>query len=481
MNVWFLPSEAAPFAKTGGLADVAGSLPAALRKEGVKVSVGLPFYREVEEQRLPLRKAFSGLKVPFGQRNMSCDVLVTTWKGVPTYFFRREDLFNRPNLYATPEGDYYDNLERFAYFSRAALCFAREAGEKIDIVHAHDWHTGLVPAYLKTVYRGDAFFSNTKSVFTIHNIGYQGVFPTDKLPTCGLPPEEFNPEGTEYWGNISLLKAGIVYADAITTVSPRYSREIQTPEFGMGMEGILRKRSSDLYGILNGVDYTEWNPENNGDYRFSYDPIHMAGKDKNKAALLRELGIDRHFSDRPVLAMISRFTAQKGWDLLLSIVRDVLRLNVSMVVLGEGEHAYESALSSLGGYYPGVIAVDIGYKESIARRILAGGDMFLAPSRYEPCGLAHLYALRFGAVPVVHATGGLDDTVEQFNRRTGRGTGFKFMDYKERAFLNSIRQAVNTYNDRSAWQAIIRNGMSADFSWEESARKYITVYRRVTE
>jgi starch synthase len=481
MNVWFLASEAAPFAKTGGLADVAGSLPAALRKEGVRVCMGLPFYREVEEQHLPLTKVFSDLVVPFGKRSMSCDVLTTTREGVPIYFFRREDLFNRPNLYATPQGDYYDNLERFAFFSRAALCFARESGQQVDVIHAHDWQTGLVPAYLKTVYRGDAFFSRTKSVFTIHNIGYQGVFPADKLPACGLPHEEFHPDGAEYWGQISLLKAGIVYADAITTVSPRYSREIQTPEFGMGMEGILSKRSPDLYGILNGVDYTAWNPENSGELRFRYDPFHMMGKHQNKAALFGELGIDQRFSDQPVLAMISRFAAQKGWDLLLGIVRDLLRLNVSMVVLGRGEYAYETALSSLGKYYPGNIAVSIGYEDSIAHRILAGADMFLAPSRYEPCGLAHLYALRFGAVPVVHATGGLDDTVEQFNRRTGRGTGFKFMDYRPSAFLGAIRRAVNTYNDKITWQAIIKNGMRAEFSWEESARKYITVYRKITE
>jgi starch synthase len=480
MNVWFIASEVAPFAKTGGLADVAGSLPAALSKEGVKVSVGLPFYREVEEQHLPLEKAFSCLKVPFGQRDMPCDVLTTTWKGIPTYFFRREDLFNRPNLYATPEGDYYDNLERFAYFSRAALCFAREMGERVDVIHVHDWQTGLVPAYLKAVYRGDPFFSNTKTVFTIHNIGYQGVFPADKLPACGLPLSEFNPEGAEYWGHISLLKAGIVYADAITTVSPRHSREIQTSEFGMGMEGILRKRASDLYGILNGVDYTAWNPQSSRDLRFPYDPIQAADKHKNKAALLGELGIDRRFSDRPVLAMISRLAAQKGWDLLFDIIGDVFRLNVSMVVLGRGEYAYASALSSLGGYYPGAIAVNIGYDDATAHRILAGADMFLAPSRYEPCGLAHLYALRFGAVPVVHATGGLDDTVEQFNLRTGRGTGFKFSDYRALSFLNSVRRAVKIYDDRPAWQAVVRNGMNADFSWEESARRYIALYKKLT-
>jgi starch synthase len=479
MKVWFLASEVAPFAKTGGLADVTGSLPAALNKEGVTVSVCLPLYREVEDHHLPLKKVFSGLTVPFGGRSMSCDVLTTTTpSGVPTYFFKREDLFNRPNLYATSEGDYYDNLERFAFFSRAALCFARERGEHLDVIHAHDWQTGLVPAYLKTVYLRDSFFSSTRSVFTIHNIGYQGVFPADKLSACGLPPDEFTPEGPEYWGHISLLKAGIVYADAITTVSPRYSREIQTPEFGMGMEGILSKRSSDLYGILNGVDYTSWNPGDSG--KFPYDHLHMAGKHQNKAALFDELGIDSRFSNRPVLAMISRLASQKGWDLLLSIVRDVFRLNVSMVVLGKGEHAYESALSSLGSYYRGSIAVNIGYDDFTARRILAGADMFLAPSRYEPCGLAHLYALRFGAVPVVRATGGLDDTVEQFNRRTGKGTGFKFIDYKARAFLHSIKRAVKTYHDRIAWGSIVRNGMSADFSWKESARKYMAVYRKIT-
>lgn len=479
MNVLFLASEVAPFAKTGGLADVAGSLPAALRREGVEVRVGLPLYREVEQRNVSLRTAFSGLKVPFGSKSMSCDVLTTTQEGVPIYFFKREDLFNRPNLYATNEGDYYDNLERFAYFSRAALCFARETGFHVDVVHCHDWQTGLVPAYLKTIYRGDAFFAPTKSVFTVHNIGYQGVFPREKLHACGLPLTEFHPDAVEYWGQISLLKAGIVYADAITTVSPRHSREIQTPEFGMGMEGILRKRASDLYGILNGVDYTAWSPESNGDLEFHYNPDHMTGKQKNKAALFGEMGIDSRFSDRPILAMISRLATQKGWDLLLGIARDVLRLNVGVVVLGKGEHVYESAVSSLGRNYPGTIAVSIGYEDAIARRILAGADMFLAPSRYEPCGLAHIYALRFGTVPVVHATGGLDDTVQQFNRRTGRGTGFKFINYQPGAFLAAIRKAVKAYHDKVTWQMIIRNGMRADFSWGESARTYKALYRKI--
>src|SRR5512136_2363822 len=279
MNILFLSSEVAPYAKTGGLADVAGSLPGALKRLGINVSVGLPLYRSVKEGSFQRQIVFKGLEVPLAGQSLVGNVHATeTEDGVPVYFFEREDLFDRPNLYRTAEGDYYDNLERFAFFSRAALLFSRATGMHFDLIHCHDWQTGLIPAYLSTLFRTDPFFSSTATLFTIHNIGYQGLFPREKLPVSGLPPETYHPEGIEYWGAISLLKAGIVYSDAVTTVSPTYSREIQTSEFGLGMEGILRNKSAVLHGILNGADYSVWDPAIDPHIASNYDSDHLSEK-----------------------------------------------------------------------------------------------------------------------------------------------------------------------------------------------------------
>ncbi len=482
LRVWFLASEVGPFAKTGGLADVAGSLPACLKNLGVDVRVGLPFYRMAKDGDFKAQKVLEGLEVPLGNTRLRGDVLETsTEEGVPVYLFDREDLFDRPNLYGTPEGDYYDNLERFAYFCRAALLFAGKMGFQFDVVHCHDWQTGLIPAYLKTLYRADSFFSNAASVFTIHNIGYQGLFPPDRLHVCGLPGTEFNVDGLEFWGKINLLKAGIVYADAITTVSPRYSEEIQTPEFGMGMDGILRKRSADLYGILNGADYTCWNPATDRHIMNHYSLGNMRGKRKCKAGLVKELGLHQRFVDRPVLGMVSRLAPQKGSDLLAQIVEDVVGLDAGLVILGAGEETYQALFLELGRKYHESVGVTIGFDEGLAHRIMAGVDMLLVPSHYEPCGLTQIYALKYGTVPIVRATGGLDDTIDAFDPGSGEGTGFKFSDYEARAFLDKIREALKVFEDGSGWMKLVESGMRADFSWEKSAREYVSLYEKVIE
>jgi len=482
LRVWFLAPEVTPFAKTGGLADVAGSLPGALMKLGVDVRVALPLYRMVKEGDFPMEGVFSGLEVPLGSETLGCDILETaTDDGVPVYLFNREDLFDRSGLYGTAEGDYSDNLERFTFFTRAALLFAKNAGLDLDVVHCHDWQTGLAPAYLKTLYQGDPLFSQAASVFTIHNMGYQGLFPPEKLSTCGLPASEFHPEGFEYWGNISLLKAGLVYADAITTVSPRYSREIQTPEFGMGMDAILRNRSADLHGIINGADYHTWDPATDPHIPVHYSLRHMNGKRACKAALAQMLGLDHQFLARPLLAVVSRLTVQKGHDLLLEVVPDVAKLDVGLVILGAGERKYEQALRLLEQQYPERLAVRIGFDESLAHRIMAGADMLLAPSHYEPCGLTQIYALRYGTVPIVRAIGGFDDTIQQFDPTSGKGTGFKFQEHEAPAVLDQIREAIQTYQDKVVWQKLVNNGMKADFSWDESARKYVALYEEVRQ
>ncbi len=445
MKVWFLAPEVAPFAKTGGLADVAGSLPCALKKLGVDVRVGLPFYRMVKNGGFAVDNAVEGLEVTLQGRALVGSVLETeTRQGVPVYLFRQDDFFDRPNLYGDSEGDYPDNLERYSYFSSASLAFAKKTGFDFDVVHCHDWQTGLIPAYLKTVHAADPLFSQAASVFTVHNMGYQGLFAADKFAACGLPASEFHPEGIEYWGNISLLKAGLVYADAITTVSPRYGQEIQLPEFGLGMETILTKRSDDLHGILNGVDYSAWDPATDPGISAQYSVSNMKGKRTCKAALLREMDLDQRLMDRPVLAVVSRLTKQKGHDLLVEIIDDIVRLDSGLVILGAGEQEYHRALGELAQRYGGSMAVRFGFDEPLAHRIMAGADVLLAPSRYEPCGLTQIYALKYGTVPIVRATGGLDDTIHGFDPNAGKGTGFKFVDYEPGAFLEQIREAATT-------------------------------------
>ncbi|MBW2020276.1 MAG: glycogen synthase GlgA [Deltaproteobacteria bacterium] len=480
LRIWFLASEVAPFAKTGGLADVAGSLPGALKKLGMDVRVGLPYYRMVKEGGFSVRKVLEGLEVPLGDRVLRGNVLeTTTEEGIPVYLFARDDLFDRPYLYSTPKGDYPDNLERFTYLSRAAILFAKQAGLDFDLIHCHDWQTGLIPAYLKTLYRADSFFSRAASVFTIHNLGYQGLFPQDKLPICGLPASEFHPEGLEYWGQISLLKAGIMYADAITTVSPRYSQEIQTPEFGLGMDGTLRKRSADLYGILNGADYHVWDPARDVHVPANYSPGKMAGKRRCKESLIQEMGLEPSLRKSPLLGMISRLDFQKGLDLLVQILDEVLALDVGLVVLGSGDERIQKAIQAAAERHPGHVGLEIDFNEPLAHRIMAGADMFLVPSRYEPCGLTQIYALKYGTVPIVRATGGLDDTIQAFDPKSGKGTGFKFVPYEPKALLDQIKKAVKTYHNGSAWGKVVKNGMKADFSWDESARKYVLLYKKV--
>jgi starch synthase len=482
LRVFFLSPEVVPFAKTGGLADVAGSLPAALKKLGVDVRVGLPYYRTVKEQGLSTKTILPDLDVPVGDMVLRGNVLETeTEDGIAAYFFEREDLFDRPNLYGTPQGDYYDNLERFTFFGHAALLFAKETGFDFHVIHCHDWQTALVPAYLKTIFKADPFFLRGVSVFTIHNIGYQGIFPKNKLGVSGLPASEFHPAGLEYWGNVSLLKGGIVYADAITTVSPKYSEEIQTSEYGMGMEGILHHRRAHLHGILNGVDYRVWDPVGDPHISVQYSRKKMGGKARCKQSLMREMNLDTSLKKRPILGIISRLSTQKGLDLLVEILDDMLDLDIGLVVLGSGDEAIQEAIAKAARRHPGRVGLTIGFDEPLAHRIMAGSDIFLIPSYYEPCGLTQMYALRYGAIPLVRATGGLDDTIVPFDHSTGEGNGFKFEVYNAKAFLEAVRQSVALFDDSKAWKRLMANGMSEDFSWDRSARRYLDLYQSILQ
>jgi starch synthase len=480
LKVWFLSPEVAPFAKTGGLADVVGSLPGALRSHGVDAGICLPLYAGVREGGHKLTRALSGIEVPFGRGALACSAWAgETGEGTPVYFIEREDLFDRPNLYGTTSGDYYDNFERFSFFSRAALQLLKEAGLKADVVHCHDWQTGLVPAYLKTLYRADRFYLNTVSVFTIHNLGYQGLFPADKLPLSGIPQTEYHPEGLEYWGNVSLLKAGIVYSDAVTTVSPRYSREIQTPDLGLGMDGVLRKRADTLSGILNGADYSRWDPAVDAYLPARYHAKDLRGKKQDKKLLIQEMGLDEGLSKRPLIGFVSRLSTQKGCDLLLSIGEKMISAEAGLVVLGTGEELLESSLLRMAERHRSRMAVKIGFDEAMAHRIMAGCDLLLVPSRYEPCGLTQMYGLRYGTVPVVRATGGLADTITPFNPITNEGSGFLFEDYAPESLWSALEEAFHLFKKPATWKTLMMNGMKADFSWDRSARAYAAIYRKL--
>jgi len=480
LKVWFVASEVAPFAKTGGLADVAGSLPDALRHIGVDISIALPFYRTVKKKGLDAQPLLKNLSVPMADTHVSCDVWsAKTDAGVPVLLFDYPPYFERQGLYGSARGDYPDNLERFSLLCRGALVLAQELGTPPDVFHCHDWQTALIPAYLKTRYRNDPFFRRVASLFTIHNMGYQGIFPVQGLAVCGLPAAVFHMEGVEYWGDMSLLKAGIVYADALTTVSPTYSREIQTPEFGLGMDGVLQRRSDRLFGILNGADYTVWNPATDPHITSPFTPTDRQGKRACKAALLDEAGLAQRLLDRPVCAVVSRLTVQKGYELIVEAADQIVDMDAGLVILGSGEPAYQRAVAALKRKYPTRVAVWFGFDEPLAHRITAGSDILWVPSLYEPCGLTQIYAMKYGTVPVVRATGGLDDTIDPFDPQSGVGTGFKFYGHKSRDFIKEIRRAVRLYEDPATWERIMDNDMAADFSWDRSARRYRALYEQL--
>lgn len=462
---------------------MAGSLPGALVRQGAEVLVVVPLYRVTREKDLDLLTAGLPLSVRLGAQVLGVNVYeMEVEDRLKVCFIEREDMFDRPNLYGNSAGDYYDNLERFSLYAHAALKLAEAFSFRPSVIHCHDWQTGLVPPLVKGPLTPSETVGRVPTVFTIHNIGYQGLFPSEKLGVTGLSEADFyHAEGLEYWGNISLLKAGIVYATAVTTVSPRYSREIQTGEYGKGMEGVLRNRKKDLHGILNGVDYGVWDPAIDRLIPCNYSPRHMSGKGRCKTSLMEEMGIAPSFRDKPLLAMISRLDTQKGLDLVLEILDTLLEMEVALVVLGAGEEAIQEGLRQAAKRHPGKVGLEIGFNEGLAHRIMAGADLFLIPSRYEPCGLTQMYALKYGTVPVVRATGGLDDTIVAFDPQTGEGNGFKFSEYAAGPFLREIEASLALYEDKGIWDGLMANGMRADFSWNRSARLYLDLFESLTE
>jgi starch synthase len=478
LKVLFLSPEIVPFAKTGGLADVAGALPPALRSLGAEVRLALPLYRTIREGGFDIKPIIDSMEIPLGKDTLKAAVKESHLiEGIPVYLIEREDLYDRPHLYGNASGDYYDNLERFSFYAHAVLRLMQAISFRPDIIHCHDWQTGLVPALLKGPYKDNKIFSKTSTVFTIHNLGYQGIFPSEKLASTGLSRDDFfHLEGLEFWGKVSLLKAGIMYSEAVTTVSPSYAGEILTREFGAGMEGVLQRRKDVLQGILNGIDYDVWNPEKDRHLPANYSPKEMTGKARCKTALLQETGLDSSILGKPLLGMITRLDAQKGLDLLVKILDDLLSMDLGLVLLGFGDEKIQQAIRDAAERFPGRVGLTTDFNEPLAHRIMAGADIFLIPSRYEPCGLTQMYALKYGTVPIVRATGGLKDTIVQFNIKTGKGNGFKFRPYKPASFLRAIRSAIKHFNNPEAWQQVVSNGMKEDFSWDRSARSYMRLY-----
>jgi starch synthase len=461
-------SEVAPLAKTGGLADVVGSLPPALRALGDDVAVVIPRYGTIDPKGL--RRVWDGIAVYLGPARFDVAIYLAPAE-YPLYLVDCPPLYDRKGFYGEAGLDYPDNHIRFAVFARAALAVARYLF-RTEIFHCHDWQAGLVAPYLRTTFAGDPTFLGSKTLFTIHNLGYQGLFPKSILPEAALDPALFRPDGMEFFGRVSYIKGGIAFADALNTVSPTYAREIRTPEYGFGLDGALLARTDVLTGILNGADYGEWDPATDPLIPAPYTAENLEGKRECKRQLLAELGLPPEAMERPLIGMVSRFTRQKGADILAETVDQIAAHDVYLVALGTGDPEYEEFFLKMSAEYPDRIAVRIAFDNALAHRIEAGADMFLMPSRYEPCGLNQIYSLRYGTIPVVRATGGLDDTIEE-------GTGFKFAEHTGAALWAAIQAATEAFADPDAWRAMMRRAMAKDFSWKVSAAAYSALYRRL--
>ena len=475
-HILMVSSEAVPFAKTGGLGDVAGALPQALARLGHRVTLVLPRYRNVPGgdvvARAPITLAGGTREAAFVEHPLG-EVARAVLVECP-------ELYDRPQLYGVGNNDYPDNAVRFAFLSRAALEFMGRTGERPDVVHAHDWQGGLVPVYLRTVYATHPALGGTAAVFTIHNLAYQGLFAPHWMPALDLGWDLYGLEGLEFWGRVSFVKGGINFSDVITTVSARYAKEVQTPEFGFGFEGILRRRADRLVGILNGIDADTWDPGKDPHLPQPFGPDALEGKRAAKQALLEAVGlpVSPATMDRPLVGMVSRLVSQKGLDLLAALSERIPSLDATWVLLGSGEAQYEDMWQGLALAHPDRIAARFGFDDRLAHLLEGGADIFLMPSRFEPCGLNQMYSLRYGTVPVVRATGGLDDTIVNWNPRTGRGTGFKFSDATPESLWTALGKALAAYGRPEEWRTLQRAGMLRDHSWDVSAREYVKVYEK---
>jgi starch synthase len=472
MKILFVSSEGLPFSKTGGLADVVEALPKALAAMGHEVAVVLPRYRGTKTSGVAAASltvsAGNGFRFPAIAQGGALH-------GVRYLFVDDPEYFDREQLYGVGGKDYADNADRFVLFARAAIELAKHVWPP-EVIHCHDWQSALVPALLRTQYAADPFFRSVPVVFTVHNLGYQGLFGREVLARLGLPSSLFSIEALEFYGRVNFLKGGLVFSDYLTTVSRRYAQEIQTAEYGHGLEGVIRSRASRLAGVLNGVDYAVWSPENDAHIAAKYSARDLTGKALCKKDLLEQFKLPADNLKRPLVGIISRFVDQKGFDLIAQVAGEFLKEDVCLVALGTGDPKYEEMFRTLAAHMPGRVGVRVGFDNALAHKIEAGSDLFLMPSRYEPCGLNQIYSLRYGSIPVVRATGGLDDTIEPFDPRKGSGTGFKFAEYSGVALLRALRAAIQVYGVKPSWSKLVANAMAKDFSWNASAAEYARLY-----
>jgi starch synthase len=476
LNLLIACSEAVPYAKTGGLADVTGALLREFRKERMNASLILPLYAVIK-QRFRLIRTGKTVRVPMGNFEIEGVIWATDKSKHPEALFIECDaFFARPDLYGTGEGDYTDNALRYIFFSRAVLEACLALGIAPDIIHCNDWQTGMIPLYLKTIYRQFKQFKKTASLLTLHNLGYQGVFDAGTMTYTGLGREFFVPEKLEFYGKLNFLKAGLLYADMLNTVSPTYAREILTPEQGFGLDGVLRTRRDDLHGIINGIDPVEWDPAHDSLLPAFYTPADLKGKQECKMFFCREA----RMSDRkaPLLGMVSRLSSQKGIDLMLQAFDDLIGLGLNMAVLGRGDEAYHAALSRKAEQHRGKVRVTIGFEEAAAHHMYAAADFFLMPSQYEPCGIGQLIAMRYGTVPIARKTGGLADTIDDYDHLRGKGSGILFQDFTSSAFQDAVKRSLCVFRDPASMRNLMLRCMSKEFSWQASARKYLVLYRK---
>jgi|HubBroStandDraft_4_1064222.scaffolds.fasta_scaffold21143_2 starch synthase len=474
MKILFVASEGLPFSKTGGLADVIEALPRSLAALGHEVNVLLPRYRNTRGVSVTV----PSLTVPAGEvLRFPAIVEGGTLHGVYYYFVDDPEYFDREQLYGAAGKDYPDNAERFAEFCGAAIEFCKRVWMP-DVIHCHDWQAGLVPVLLRTRYAKDEVLQELPVVFTIHNMGYHGAFPRDTMKKIGLPENLFGIDGMEFYGRVNFMKGALIFSDYLTTVSPKYAEEIKTVEYGHGLDGVVRSRAARLRGILNGVDYAAWSPERDKMIASRYSAKDLSGKLICKKNLLEVFGLPPETLDHPVIGIVSRFAGQKGFDLIEQIAPSLLEEDLAITALGAGEAKYEKLFRDLAKAYPAKFSVRVAYDNILAHKVEAGADIFLMPSRYEPCGLNQIYSLKYGTVPVVRATGGLDNTIDAFDPATGRGTGFKFQAYDGPSLLGAVREALAIFrSEPAAWRRIQLNGMAKDFSWQVSAAEYAKLYQ----
>jgi len=482
MQITFAASESAPLAKTGGLADVVGALPRELVKLGHQVTVYLPFYSRI---RRPIdgepKYAIRSITIPFRYYNRFVGVVDGGQRdGVQYYFIECPELFDRKELYGPAGGEYADNAERFGLFCRAVVESSKLLGVP-DVFHVHDWQAALIPVYLRTTYAGDPVLRSAATVLTIHNAAYQGKFPPTTTEQLLFPWEIFTMDKVEEFDRFNFLKGGVVFSDLLTTVSRKYAEEIQTAEFGEQLESVLQRRAADLRGILNGVDYAQWNPASDGYLAAHYTPENLEGKRLCRTDLLHAFGLEKVVDTTPVIGIVSRLATQKGFGIVAQITEELADRDLAVVALGTGDPYYENLFRGWAFRHPATVSVQIRYDEALAHKIEAGADMFLMPSRYEPSGLNQMYSLKYGAVPIVRATGGLDDTIEEWDAVKGTGTGFKFAGYEPKDLLAAVDCALDAFRDKEGWTRLMRNGMARDYSWSGPAKEYARVYEEAAQ